>query len=290
MTSKSLLLTALFFSSMALSAQNLTMIPLWPEGVPESNGITAPEITDNERISNVTVPSMTVYPAAEGKNTGVAVVICPGGAYARQAAVHEGTQIATWLSENGITAFLLKYRLPNGHAYIPGKDALQAIRIIRTRAKEWGVKPNKIGISGFSAGGHLASTAGTHFTPDSRPNFMILFYPVISMDSAVTHNGSKKNLLGESVNHPDSVKFYSNALQVTANTPPTLLLLSDDDGGVPPRNSYEFYGALKDHKVPASLHIFPEGGHGWGYKDSFRYHETWKGLYLDWLKQQKFVE
>jgi len=272
-----------------LSAQSESVIPLWPNGIPENNGITEPEITNNERISNVTIPSMTVYPAAAGKNTGVAVLICPGGAYIRQAAVHEGIQIANWLSENGITAFVLKYRLPNGHAFIPGKDVLQAIRVIRTRASEWGIQPDKIGVSGFSAGGHLASTAGTQFTPDSRPDFMILFYPVISMDSNVTHMGSKTNLLGESANNPDSVAFYSNQLRITPETPPTLLFLSDNDNAVIPQNSIDFYAALKQSNVPASMYIFPEGGHGWGFHETFRYHETWKTLYMDWLKQQKFI-
>jgi len=267
-----------------------TVQQLWPNGVPESNGITAPEINQASRIENVSVPSMTTFPA-KGQNTGVAVVVCPGGAYIRQAAEHEGTQIANWLAENGITAILLKYRLPNGHAFIPGKDAHRAIELVRSQASTLGIKPDKIGICGFSAGGHLASTAGTHFTsPANRPDFMVLFYPVISMQDNVTHRGSKDNLLGTAKTYPDSIAFYSNETRVTEQTPPTLLLLSDDDKGVIPENSLRFYQALKAKNVPASLHIYPEGGHGWGFRPSFRYHDAWKAAFLDWLKQRRILD
>lgn len=276
-----LIALALIFStclSTSVKAQTnestLTIQLLWPDGVPESNGITALEINQVSRIENVSVPAMTIYPA-KGQNTGTAVVVCPGGAYIRQAAEHEGTQIANWLAENGITAVLLKYRLPNGHAFIPGKDALKAIELVRSQASTLGIKPDRIGICGFSAGGHLASTAGTHFTsPANRPDFMVLFYPVISMQDNVTHRGSMENLLGTAKTNPDSIAFYSNETRVTAQTPPTLLLLSDDDKGVIPENSLRFYQALKAKGVPASLQIYPEGGHGWGFRPTFRYHET----------------
>jgi len=294
-------------------ARNPMEIVLWPEGVPESNGLTGDEILKNGFISNVSIPGMTVYPAEPAKNTGVAVLICPGGGYSGQAAAHEGSQVAQWLSENGITGFVLKYRLPNKHAFIPLKDAQQAMRIIRSRAGEWKINPNKIGISGYSAGGHLASTAGTHFdlcstgcckeatsekkqqpctttsSVSCRPDFMILFYPVVSMQESVTHKGSRTNLLGEEYNK-DSVDYYSNELQVTKNTPPTIIFLSDNDKSVIPQNSFDFYAALKVNGVPASMYIFPEGGHGWGFRNTFRYYETWKTLYIDWLKQQKMIE
>ena len=307
------------FCGLALTssfAANNTEIALWPDGVPESNGITGPEIVKNGMISNISTPSMTVFPADSAKNTGVALLICPGGGYSIECAGYEGTDFAQWLSENGITGIVLKYRLPNGHSNIPLKDAQQAMRIIRSRAAEWGINPAKIGISGFSAGGHLASTAGTHFdmgkqnccaektcskskkkaepqpveleTFSCRPDFMILFYPVISMQEALTHGGSRTNLLGNAYNR-DSVNYYSNEMQVTKDTPPTLLLLSDNDKTVMPQNSVNFYTALKSHGIPASMYIFPEGGHGWGLKKDFRYHEFWKGLCMDFLKQQKFV-
>ena len=282
-----ILAIALLTATLAYS-KDPEVLPIWPDGVPESNGITEAEVIENDRISNVSVPTMKVYPANPEKNTGVAILVCPGGGYIRQAAGHEGSQFGEWLSANGITAFVLKYRLPNGHAFIPVKDALQAIRIIRKNAVKWNINPVKIGISGFSAGGHLASAAGTHFDNSSRPDFMILFYPVISMNEKVTHSGSRDNLLGK--NHSkDSVDYYSNELKVTAGTPPSLIFLSDDDKSVIPQNSIDFYLALKKNNIPASIHIFPEGGHGWGYRETFRYHGTWKFLYMDWLKQNKFL-
>lgn len=271
-----------------IQAAEREVIFLWPNGVPESNGITEPEVTENDRVSNVSVPSMTFFKADATKNTGVTILVIPGGGYAREAAGHEGSQFGVWLSAQGINAFVLKYRLPNKYAFIPLKDAQQAMRIIRQRAAEWKLNPSKIGVSGFSAGGHLASTLGTHFDKSSRPDFMILFYPVISMQESVTHAGSRENLLGTSY-RKDSVDYYSNELQVTKDTPPTLLFLSDDDGAVPPQNSIDFYAVLKKCKVPASMHIFPEGGHGWGFRETFRYHEFWKGLYIDWLKERKIL-
>lgn len=283
-----IILALLFLSAIQVYSTELEVIQIWPDGVPESNGIIAAEITVNDRISNVSVPTMKVYPANPEKNTGVAILVCPGGGYAMQAAGHEGSQFGEWLANNGITAFVLKYRLPNGHSFIPVKDALQAIRIIRKNADNWSINPAKIGISGFSAGGHLASTAGTHFDNSSRPDFMILFYPVISMNEKVTHSGSRQNLIGKSPGK-DSVDYYSNELKVTAVTPPALIFLSDDDKAVIPQNSIDFYLALKKNNVPASIHIFPEGGHGWGFRETFRYHETWKFLYMDWLKQNKFL-
>lgn len=282
---KSLLFCFFLLFSTMLQAADREVIFLWPNGVPESNGITEPEVTENDRVSNVSVPSMTFFKADATKNTGVAILVIPGGGYAREAAGHEGSQFGEWLSAQGINAFVLKYRLPNKHAFIPLKDAQQAMRIIRGRSAEWKLNPAKIGVSGFSAGGHLAATLGTHFDKSTRPDFMILFYPVISMQESVTHAGSRENLLGSDYKK-DSVDYYSNELQVTKDTPPTLLFLSDDDGAVPPQNSIDFYAALKKNKVPASLHIFPEGGHGWGFRETFRYHEFWKGLYIDWLKER----
>jgi len=312
------IMAALFSLAFGTSyAKEPVKVVLWPNGVPESNGLTGEEIIKNDNISNVSNPGMTVYFADSAKNTGAAVLICPGGGYSGQAARHEGTQIAQWLNENGITGIVLKYRLPNRHSYIPLKDAQQAMRIIRSRAAEWGINPGKVGISGFSAGGHLASTAGTHFdlgtpfvpqpikatkknkkivapqpipvsTYSCRPDFMILFYPVVTMHEA-THGGTRNNLLGENYSK-DSANYYSNEMQVTKDTPPTLLLLSDDDKAVPPINSVNFYAALKANNVSASMYIFPKGGHGWGYHENFEYHEIWKSLCLDWLKFQKIIE
>jgi len=309
---KKLLFGLFLLFSFGLQAADREVIFLWSQGVPESNGITEPETIKNDRVSNVSVPSMTFYPADSVKNTGVTILIIPGGGYAMEAAAHEGSQFGEWLSGLGINAFVLKYRLPNKHAFIPLKDAQQAMRIIRSRAVEWKLNPAKIGVSGFSAGGHLASTLGTHFdlgTPISpvapskvkkpvqpaplssyscRPDFMILFYPVVSMQESVTHGGSRENLLGPGYKK-DSVNYYSNELQVTKDTPPTLFFLSDDDRTVPPQNSLDFYAALKKYKIPAALYLFPEGSHGWGFHETFRYHEIWKNLYIDWLKERNIL-
>jgi len=312
---KNALFCLFFLTSSFLLAAEREVIFLWPQGVPESNDITEPEMTKNDRVSNVSVPSMTFYPADSAKNMGVTILIIPGGGYGIEAAKHEGSQFGEWLSSLGINAFVLKYRLPNKHAFIPLKDAQQAMRIIRSRAGEWKLDPSKVGVSGFSAGGHLASTLGTHFdlgtpTPpvaplakgmkpippmpaplssfSCRPDFMILFYPVVSMQESVTHAGSRENLLGPGYKR-DSVDYYSNERQVTKDTPPTLFFLSDDDGAVLPQNSLDFYAALKKYKIPASLYIFPEGGHGWGFHATFRYHTMWKELYIDWLKERKIL-
>jgi acetyl esterase/lipase len=232
---------------------------------------------------NVSVPTITIYPANKKKATRQAVVVCPGGGYVCEAAEHEGSQICEWLAGEGITCILLKYRLPNGHAGIPLADAQRAITLAKRNASEWGgYDSTKVGICGFSAGGHLASTAGTHFTKETRPAFMILFYPVVTMNEKDTHMGSRINLLGK--NPDDSmVEKYSNELHVSDDTPPAIFFLSDDDNAVPPANSINMYLALKKNHVPASLHIFPEGGHGWGYRMSFKYHEAWKTLLLQWL-------
>ena len=163
------------------------------------------------------------------------------------------------------------------------------MKIIRSHASEWGIDPKKVGVSGFSAGGHLASTLGTHFDQQSRPNFMILFYPVISLTEMYTHQGSKINLLGDKFEDVNLIKYFSNDKQVSAQTPPTLLLLSDDDKSVPTVNSTLFYNQLKKYNIPASIYIFPSGGHGWGCNKSFKYYNEWQTLMFDWLSSQKLV-
>lgn len=299
---RTFLLLLLSFSMFSCLADNIMEINLWPDGVPENNGITEAEYTDkNGSYSNVTSASIFVSLSKPENNTGVTLILCPGGGYQHEAFRHEGMDFVSWLNEKGINAVVLKYRLPNKYHEIPLKDAQRAIRYIRSNAQKWNINPNKIGISGFSAGGHLASTALTHFDtgiandPDPvnrlscRPDYGILFYPVISMKLETTHKGSRRNLLGDD---PSDylVDMYSNELQVTENTPKTLIFLSHDDRTVIPQNSIDFYTALKNNGVPASLHIFPEGGHGWGFRPTFRYHEIFKTLMLDWLVQQKLID
>lgn len=283
MNIKNTLTAALLLAATTLMAQPPVEIKLWTDGVPESNGITLPE-RRNERghFENVTDPSIYVYRPEASKNNGTAVVICPGGGYGIQAFVHEGEQIAQWLAQNGATGVVLKYRLPNGNHFIPLKDTHRAIELVRANAQAWGVDPQKVGIMGSSAGGHLASTAATHFTAATRPDFAILFYPVITMKEG-GHYGSKVNLLGKQPS-AELIELYSNEMHIDANTPPTLLLLSDDDKGVLPENSILFYQALKRADVAASMHIFPEGGHGWGWNSTFKYHEDVKRLIAEWLK------
>jgi len=262
-----------------LAAQPLE-IALWPDGPAEHNGLTGPETRDGDWISNVSEAAVTVWPA-RGANTGRAMIICPGGGYAGQAAGHEGVQFAEWFADAGVTAVVLKYRLPNHHSEIPLADARQAVRVVRERAAEWGVDPHKIGVMGFSAGGHLASTLLTHYDAASRPDFGILFYPVVTM-SAATHGGSQRNLLGDAP-APELIERFSNERHVTADTPPTMIFFSDDDRTVPPANGTAFYDALKRAGVPSALYIFPVGGHGWGFNRDFRHHEQMKALVEDWM-------
>ena len=295
------LLIALLLVSTILFAQD-KVLKVWPNGAPNDNGITEPEEKyDGVRVRNVSEAEMYVYLPHESINTGAAVVICPGGGYKIEAMDHEGYDIAEWLKLKGIAGIVLKYRLPNGHDEIPSGDARRAVRIVRMNAKEWGINPDKIGIAGSSAGGHLASTVGTRFDIGNkkssvpieqvscRPDFMLLLYPVISFNEEFGHMGSRKNLIGEG-NDWKLVEKYSNELHVTTQTPSTFLILADDDKAVPPQNSIEFYLALKKNNVPAEMHIFQKGGHGFGIRKNNIPADNWSNLFFDWLIAIKIVE
>lgn len=232
------------------------------------------------------------------KANGTAIVICPGGGYGGLVTGAEGHGIAKWLNQNGITGVVLEYRLPRGRSHVPLWDAQRAIRTIRAHAKKWNLDPSRIGIMGFSAGGHLASTAGTHFDKgnsgsedvieqrSSRPDFMILVYPVITM-SEQTHRGSRNNLLGKAPS-ADLMKLFSNEQQVTRETPPTFLAHAKDDKPVPPENSRAFHRALEGAKVPTEYLELPSGGHGLnGYKGPMW--DAWQNRSLEWLREQKFA-
>ena len=240
------------------------------------------------RIGKVQVPQIEVYLPNKKSATGQAVIVCPGGGYSILAYDWEGTDIAKLLNAKGIAAFVLKYRLPDAISstapeQVPLIDAKQAMRIVRARAAEWNIMPNKIGIMGFSAGGHLASTLSTHFEEDTKPNFSILIYPVISMDKSITHMGSRNNLIG--LNPTDAmIKLYSNELQVTSNTPPTFLIHASDDDAVPVENSLWYYQALKKNKVPTEMHIYPAGGHGFGLANGNKSLESWANLLIEWMR------
>ncbi len=276
---KFLLCMGLFVLSQTwLHAQQPLELKLWPEGMPNDNGMTCQE---ENGVLYVAEPTLTVYPATEGN--GMAIVACPGDGYGKLATDHEGKDMAAWFNNQGITYAVLKYRMPNGHKEVPLSDARQAMRILRHRAGEWQLK--RIGIMGFSAGGHLASTVATHFEDEeSHPDFQILFYPVISMDPEYTHRGTHDNLLGKQPAKEEEDDF-SNELHVDGNTPPAFILHSSDDRSVPVAHSLNYYMALLRHQVPATLHIYPIGGHGWGYRDSFTYKREWTGELEKWLRE-----
>lgn len=214
----------------------------------------------------------------------MAIIMCPGGGYSGLAMNHEGHDMASWFNTQGITYAVLKYRMPNGHNEVPLSDAEQAIRMVREHAAEWSVNPQRVGIMGASAGGHLAASLATLYSSDNtRPDFQILFYPVISMQKGVTHGGSRKNLLGENPSQELEQK-YSLERQVSPRTPQAFIMLSSDDDAVPPINGIGYFLALRDHKVPASLHAYPTGGHGWGFRDNFTYKRQWTEELEKWLR------
>ena len=267
----------------SLYAQQPVEMKLWSEGAPDGNGITTPETWPRaDRVASVSEPTLIVYPAA--RPNGLAVIACPGGGYAFLSMGQEGRNMAKWFNSLGITFAVLKYRMPNkGHHTVPLNDALQAVRLMRGQAEKWNIA--KVGIMGSSAGGHVASTASTHFTEDSRPDFQILLYPVITMDKSFTHEGSRMELLGDAPSE-ELVKLYSNELQVTPQTPPAFILHCTDDKTVPVENSLMYYQALKKNGVSVTLHIYPKGGHGFGHYDTFHYKRQWTGEVEKWLDEE----
>ncbi|MDV7185864.1 alpha/beta hydrolase [Lutibacter sp. TH_r2] len=295
------ILTILLITFVHLYNYSQEIIPLW-KTVPNQISSSEKEISKRDRIlhiSNVQNPSISVFLTPDSLNTKKAVIICPGGGYGNLSFEYEGTEFATWLNSKGINAFVLKYRLPKSKSIIekhkaPLQDIQRAIRIVRFNSEKWNIDSTKIGLLGFSAGGHLVSTAGTHFneviytksdTIDSvsaKPNFMGLIYPVISMRDSITHNGSRFNLLGK--NPTDSLKkHFSNELQVKENTPPTFLVHATDDKAVPVNNSILFYQALTKKNIPVELHIYPFGGHGFAFAETKKPLNNWPNLFLDWL-------
>jgi acetyl esterase/lipase len=289
-----------------LSGQS-NIIDLWGGNVPgskQNEGYVQTVDSDDNwiKMKFVTNPTLDMYPAPAEKTSGTAVIICPGGGYWGIAIDHEGAQVAKWLNSLGITAFVLKYRLPDSNimenkSIGPMQDGQQAIRIVRSHSKDWGINPDKIGIMGFSAGGHLASTLSTHFnekvykpedSTSARPNFSLLIYPVISMDSSITHWGSRVNLLG-STPSPELVKHFSNELQVNEQTPPAFLALSIDDYAVPVQNSIVYALALKKYKVPCELHLYQSGGHGYGLGRSVNTESSWPEACRKWLESRGFL-
>jgi acetyl esterase/lipase len=258
---------------------------LWPDGAPGALGDSA-----GDR------PALRIYLPSDSQKADAGVVVCPGGGYGTLALDHEGRQIAEWLNERGVAAFILRYRLgPRYRHPAPLQDAQRALRYVRYHAESFGISPQKVGIWGFSAGGHLASTAGTHFDAgdpravdpidrlSSRPDFMILAYPVISLAAEYTHGGSRNNLLGADP-APELLEYLSNEKQVTADTPPAFLFHTDEDKAVPAENSTVFYLALRKAKVSAELHIFQRGNHGVGLAPADPVLSIWPLLLHAWLR------
>lgn len=264
------LLVVLLAVSVSAMAQRAFDVNLWDAKTPNKNGL-----QDTAYIK--------VFLPDAKRATGRAVVICPGGGYARLAMDHEGTQWAPFFNNMGIATIVLHYRMPNGNAKVPISDAEEALRTVRRNAKNWHINTSDIGIMGFSAGGHLASTIATQSKGDAKPNFQILFYPVITMMQGYTHQGSHDNLLGYNASKKDEQKFCSD-LQVTRVTPRACLLLSDDDHAVLPINSVNYYAELYRHDVPASIYVYPTGGHGWGMNTSFAYHSEMLLNLKGWLE------
>lgn len=278
---KHLFLTLMMaLSVLAVSAQTAPVeFHLWPEGAPNDNGLEGPEQVNPMFVTNVTDPVMTVY--LPEHPTGLAILACPGGSYLQVWQGTEGHNRAKWYTDRGIVYAVLKYRLPNGHPDVPLSDVHRAMHLLREHQAEYGF--TKLGIQGCSAGGHLASTAATHYASAAdRPDFQILFYPVVSFDPAVTHMLSREDLIGKDA-PADLVRLYSNELQVTADTPPAFIAASTNDGLVPVRNSTAYYDALLTHGVSATMLLFPEGEHGWYGNDQFAYCPVWLQALEVWL-------
>ena len=298
-----LLLISLFFMLQNQSFGQHLVLPLWPDKIPNHQQSNLTEIRDTSdaiRISQVQSPDLAVFLPSKRNSTGQAVIICPGGGYRRLAYDKEGTDIAKLLNGKGIAALVLKYRLPDAASNViphqsPLLDAQRAMRLVRFHAANWNIDPQKIGIMGFSAGGHLASTLGTHFDSGNseandpveqiscRPDFLILGYPVISFTQPCRHQGSVNALLGKDPK-PELLNEYSNELQVKENTPPTFLFHASDDHAVPVKNSLLFYEALVEKNIPAEIHVYPKGGHGFSLAIGNDHLETWTDALFNWLK------
>jgi acetyl esterase/lipase len=293
--SKSCFVICLLFSLIANSQE---IVELYQDQVPNSKKNEKKETFNSGMFRGVTKPTLEVYLPEKEKASGTAVIIIPGGSYAVVVYQGEGISTAKQFAKNGIAAFVLKYRLPDDSIMLnktigPFLDAQQAIKIVRENASKWGVDINKVGIIGFSAGGHLASTAATHFqkavienagNTNLRPDFQVVVYPVISMQDSLTHRDSRNNLLGKNPSK-EIIDQYSNELQVTSNTPPTYITHAADDNVVDVDNSIKYFEALRHNKVPVEMHIYPKGGHGFIFRQP-----DWIDPLLLWMKKNKWIQ
>jgi acetyl esterase/lipase len=286
------------------ASSQTTTLKVWPDGIPgslrsetyfEESTVTGDIVSLYEKVTD---PTLTVFLPPAEKATGTAVLICPGGGYGVLAFDHEGFAIARWLNSNGIAGIILKYRLPSDmimkdKSVGPLQDAQEAMRIIRRNASQWKINSHRIGVIGFSAGGHLASTLSTHFaekvyevkdTTSARPDFSLLIYPVVTFDSTFTHAGTRQNLVGDKPSEY-TIRYFSNEYRITRNTPPAFLVHSADDKVVPVKNSIVYFEGLVRNNIQAEMHIFQKGGHGYGLAINRGTESAWPELCLSWLKE-----
>jgi acetyl esterase/lipase len=301
------LFTAFLLFSFFANSQTIDNMKLWPNQAPYSDGKATPmKEVRPAFFGNIGEAELDIYRPDPAKANGTAVIICPGGGYVGEALIKEGSDVAKWFNSYGVTGIVLKYRIPGADGVTnrekaPLSDAQRAIRYIRSKSAELSLKSNQIGIMGFSAGGHLASTAGTHYDQGDaqatdpvekmscRPDFMLLIYPVVSMDSTITHRGSRQNLLGKNPD-PEKVKYYSADQNVTSDTPPTFLVHATDDKTVKVDNSINLYFALQRMGIPVEMHIFEKGGHGFGLDQMKGTALSWPDRCKGWLEQHNLLK
>lgn len=276
----------LFILAFAYISSAQEEIKLYPDGTDELSGITEKETQyGTSWVVDVTEARMYAYFPDEAIANGTAVLVCPGGGYGGLAMEHEGSMVAQWLNSIGISAFVLYYRMPNHHADIPLKDAQRAIELIRQNAEKWKIDKNKVGIEGFSAGGHLASTVGTLYTSENKPDFIVLVYPVIYM---IKGDGTCRNLLGDNPSE-EMMNRFSSDLQVTENTPPTFIVAAADDDVVSIEHSVRFYKALQAKGVDSEMFEFRTGGHSFGIRKSGIEVDKWPELLQQWLRKHNWI-
>jgi acetyl esterase/lipase len=285
----------------AAQAETPRVIPLWPEGVPGTATNDTPEQIRNGRVFHVRIPTLTYYPAPPASACGTAVIVCPGGGYSHLATIIEGEGAKNWLQPLGVAVFVLKYRLNDYGHPAPLRDVLRAIRLVRAHASEYGVDPDRIGVYGASAGGHLAASAGTLYDdPDgrtgaaldavnARPDFLVLEYPVITMRDPYTHAGSRQALLGPHPS-PESIDHLSLELHVTGATPPTFIVETQEDRVVPYQNSFLFYEALRAAGVPVEMHLYEKGPHGFGFRDDLGPTSEWPQCATAWMRAHGWLK
>jgi len=295
------LLTVSLFLATMLPAAEHPVIPLWPESIPGVKPHAKPVVVDaTGHVSEVHEPTLAVWPAAPGKANGTAVVIFPGGGYAMLSEQREGVRYAEWLNDLGVTCFIVRSRLKEYGHPAPLRDALRAIRIVRSRAAEFGVDPHRIGIIGSSAGGHLASSASTLYdhadgktgapldAVSARPDFALLMYPVILMEGPHIHAGSRDNLIGAHA-APELVTLVSTERQVTKDTPPTFIIHAQDDHTVPVENALAYYTALRHAGVPVEMHLYEKGGHGFAMEAKHPQTAQWPQRAETWLRSHGWI-